>query len=53
MPLMTEKDKRFELRLSSSERRALEKLAERAGKTKSAYVANYIRREANKKGIQV
>lgn len=45
---MADKDKRFELRLSAQERVALERLAERKGRDKSALVASMIRRAAKR-----
>ncbi len=53
MPVMAKKDKRFELRLTVLELRALEVLAERKGVTKSHLIAGYLHREAAKKGIPI
>lgn len=50
---MKTKSKKFQMRLSAAEYRALMLMSHRDGVSMSAYVANFIRNEAKKKGIPV
>lgn len=50
---MKTKSKKFQMRLSAAEYRALMLMSHRDGISMSAYIANHIRREAKKKGIPV
>ena len=50
---MPKKDKKFQLRLSPTEYRAMMLMASRDGIKMSQYLRNYIRAEAKKRGIPV
>lgn len=50
---MDTKTKHFDMRLTPRESVALEALAKRKGVSKSDYLRQYVRREANKKKIPV
>ena len=50
---MKTKLKKFQMRLSEQEYQALMKLADRDGIKMSAYLLNYVRAQAHKKGIPI
>jgi len=50
---MKTKGKKYQLRLQETERLALHQLAARDGVSSAAYLLNYIRSEAKKKGIAI
>ena len=53
LPVMTTKDKKFQLRLEESERKALHRVAKRKGVSAADYILGCLRKDAKKMGIPI